>query len=454
MIERYTREQMGKIWSDQNKYQNWLKVEIAVLKAREKQRLVTWGIVGHIEENADFTVERIEEIDREIEHDMLAFIRTVQEHLDPQYAGEFHKGLTSYDVEDTAFSLMIKQSIQIILEDIEELRYILRERAAEHKLTAMIGRTHGQHAQPTTFGLLLLTYYEALGRAKDFFEQAEEAINYGKISGAVGCYGTSSPKVEEMACQELGLEPARISTQILQRDRIAKVIAAISICGCTLAKIAKDIRLLSQPEIREVREPFKEKQEGSSAMPHKKNPIISERICGQAKVLRANLQVALENIPTWLHRDLTQSSAERVILPDSFALLDYMLDKTRWLIQNLEVYPQNMEKNLKATQQVYASQKVKELLVVRGEDPQKAYRITQEASFKAIENQTPLRRILLTHEPTKSLFSKGKDRQALEDCFDLQYWIKADQIFKRFGIGQEESSDFTSGPGFFRRESK
>ena len=441
MIKRYVRKEMGEIWEDKNKYRKWLEVEMAVLRARAKIDLDHSAIKAekHIRENAKFTVERIEELDREIEHDMIAFITAVQENLDSKYAGEFHKGLTSYDIEEPATALLMMESADIIIENIELLIQVILEKAKEHKETIMIGRTHGQHAQPITFGLKLLNWHYSLENDLELVKQAKEVISYGKISGAVGTY-TLSPEIENFACWAvLRINPAKISTQILQRDRHAQMMSALAITAATVEQIATEIRILSQTEIGEVREPFKKKQKGSSAMPHKKNPIICERLCGQARIIRANLMAAIENIAVWSERDISQSSVERVIFPDSFQLLDYMLAKLTWVIQGLEVFPENMRANLEKTYGVIASGEVKTLLLNKGVEPEKAYRLVQDTSFIAINEKKTLMEVLLTWDKTADYFESATERQELSSCFEwknqLQY---IDQIFERFGVGKEK----------------
>lgn len=438
MIPRYKRKGMDEIWRDQNKYQKWLDVELAVLKAKVELDLIPEEVLMHIENNASFTVKRIEEIDKEIEHDMIAFIMTVQENLDPKFAGEFHKGLTSYDIEEPAMALLLQTSVQTIIRDIVILREAILKRAKEHKWTIMAGRTHAQTAEPITLGFKLLNWNYAFERNLTLLKQVREVISYAKISGAVGVYGDIDPRIEKIVCQNLKpafweFSPPKISTQILQRDRHAQMMSALAITAATIEKIATDIRLLSQTEIQELREPFKKKQKGSSAMPHKENPIICERLCGQARIIRANLMVAIENIATWHERDITQSSAERIIFADSFELLDYMLNKLTWVIEGMKVFPENMLANLEKIQGTWASQKVKTLLLNKGVEPEETYRLVQKSCFEAIKQKKHLKDIILGKRP--DLFASKKDTAELESCFDYKRHLKhIDEIFRRFGL--------------------
>jgi len=429
MIPRYVRKEMGRIWSDQNKFSKWLKVELAVLWTRYRLGALSRYAWRRICSRAHFTVEEIETLDKEIGHDMNAFIGVVQKYINSRYAGEFHKELTSYDVEEPALAIQTRESIDLIKEDIKTLKVALLARAKEHKWTIMAGRTHGVQAEAITFGLKLLVWYEALNRRLKMLDEAREVINVGKTSGAVGTY-TLPPVIEEMVCKKLGMKPAKISTQILQRDRHAQVITALAITAGTVEQIATELRRLCQTEIGEVQEPFTQKQKGSSAMAHKKNPVLLERICGLARVIRNNAGAALEDIATWAERDITQSSVERVIFPDSFQALDYIIDRLTWVIEKMEVFPERMLENLEKTQGTIFSQQVRVWLLEKGMEPEAAYRLTQETCFEAIRKSTPLIEILLLKpelceypvEEIKTLFNY---RNQL---------IHIDQIFARFGI--------------------
>lgn len=428
-IERYARKKMGEIWSEENKFRKWLDVEIAVLKARANRGLLSYAIVDSIKKDATFSVKRIKEIEKENKHDLLAFVEAVRENLSSDYAGEFHKGLTSYDVEDTALSLLIRESMEIIAEDTRELIASILKKAKEHKNTVMMGRTHGQQAQLTTFGMMLLDYYEALRRSLKMLETLGKEASIGKISGAVGAYTEISPDVEEVACYSLGLKPARTSSQIIFRDIHARIVSELVVIGGILEKIATDIRLLSIPEIGEVREPFGKKQKGSSAMPHKKNPITCENTCALIKILRSMSLAALEDISTWLQRDLTQSGAERFIFSHSFILLDRMLFNMKRVIDGLEVFPERMEENINRSFGVYASQGVRDFLIKKGMDPEKAYSLIQKACFDAVHSRKPLKEILQSKEEVKKLISS----EELDPFFDPQRYLRyVDDIFARF----------------------
>lgn len=430
MIPRYSRKEMKEIWSDENKYGKWLKVEVAFLEAKQTLGMISDEAVEHIAKNAKFSVKRIEEIDGEIEHDMNAFIMAIQENLDHKFSGEFHKGLTSYDVEDTAFALIILDAIKIIKIDIESLMYIIWDKARKQRQTVMLGRTHGQPAQLTTFGLKFLVWYSMFGRDLLRIRQAEEAIKFGKLSGSVGTYDLD-PKIEELTMQNLGLRPSNISTQIILRDVHAQLLSSIAICGATVENIAYQIWLLSQPEIGEAREPFRKKQKGSSAMPHKKNPVICERLFGQSRILRANLSAAIENIVSFGERDISHSSVERIISPDSFLLLDYMLDKMRWVIDGLEVFPGRMKENIEKTYGTIFSQQVKVLLLGKGMLAETVYRKLQEYSFKAISEKRQLLDLLLEDKEIGE-FAYPAD---IKDCFLPENQLKnIHHIFKRFGV--------------------
>lgn len=433
MIRRYVRPEMGSIWEDKNKYETWLKVELAVLEAKVELGLFSPEALKHIKSRVGFTVEEIEEMDKQIEHDMNAFIAVVQKSLDPYFAGEFHKGLTSYDVEEPALALLLVQSSDIIIEDVKNLMSAVMKKAKEHKKTVMIGRTHGQHAQPITFGLKLLNWYYSLEIDLKMVEQAREMVGYGKISGAVGTYPLGT-EIELSTCLALNIKPAKISTQILSRNRHAQLMSALAITAATVEQIATEIRLLSQTEIGEAREPFKKKQKGSSAMPHKKNPILCERLVGQARVIRGNLISALENVATWSERDISQSSVERVIFPDSFQLLDYMLTKLTWVIEGMEVFPSKMQENIRLTYGIFASQSVRNLLLEKGADPEESYRLIQELCFKAQEEKQNLFSLLLRDERTAGYFQEQSAREELKKSFSPLEQLKCvDQVFARFG---------------------
>jgi adenylosuccinate lyase len=384
LIPRYTRAAMGRIWSDENKYRCWLKVEAAA-----SQTLASFGIVPQaaadaIRDRGNFTVDRINAIEAEVKHDVIAFTTTVAEHIaNPEHSRWLHYGLTSTDVVDTAQALQIKEASALIRSGIVAISETLKRRALEFKNTPIIGRTHGIHAEPSTFGLKLLLWYAEMQRNLARFDAAAEDLRVGKLSGAVGTFGHLKPEHEEAICAELGLKPADIATQVLQRDRHAAYISTLAVLASSLDKIAVEIRHLQRTEVREAEEFFSEKQKGSSAMPHKRNPITSEQISGLARVMRANAQVALENVALWHERDISHSSAERVIFPDSTILADYLLAKTENLINRLLVYPARMLKNLESTGGLIFSGQLLLDLAESGMSREDAYRLVQSHAMRS-----------------------------------------------------------------------
>jgi adenylosuccinate lyase len=387
MIARYTRAEMGRIWSDANKYQCWLTVEIAASQALAKFGLVPQPAADAIRDRGAFTVDRINEIEAEVRHDVIAFTTTVAEHINnPEDSRWLHYGLTSTDVVDTAQALQLKAASAIIRAGIVALSNTLKKRAIEFKHTPIIGRTHGVHAEPSTFGLKLLLWYSEMQRNLTRFDAAAEDLRVGKLSGAVGTFGHLKPEHEEAICAELGLRPVEVATQVVQRDRHAAYVATLAVLASTLDKIATEVRHLQRTEVREAEEFFSEKQKGSSAMPHKRNPITSEQISGLARVVRANAQVAFENIALWHERDISHSSAERVILPDSTILVDYLLAKTENVIAKLLVYPARMLKNLESTGGLIFSGQLLLDLAESGMSREDAYRLVQGHAMNSWKN--------------------------------------------------------------------
>jgi adenylosuccinate lyase len=382
MIARYSRPSMAAVWSEQTKFNNWLRVELAATRALVRAGIVPVAAAEALEQRASFTVERIHEIEALTRHDVLAFTTAVAESVGPE-ARWLHYGLTSTDVVDTAQALALMQASDSIRTGIVRLREVLRKRAIEFQHTPTIGRTHGVHAEPTTFGMKLLLWYSEMGRNLHRFNAAAEDLRVGKISGAVGAFGKLKPSHEADILAELGLKPALISTQVLQRDRHAAYITTLAVMASTLDKIALEIRHLQRTEVREAEEFFSAGQKGSSAMPHKRNPITCENICGLARVVRGNAQVALENVALWHERDISHSSAERVILPDTTILADYMLDKTATLIEKLLVYPARMLKNLESTHGLVFSGQLLIDLAAAGISREDAYRIVQTHAMEA-----------------------------------------------------------------------
>jgi adenylosuccinate lyase len=388
MIARYTRPAMGKIWSDANKYQCWLTVEVAASQALAKFGLVPQSAADTIRDRGAFTVDRINEIESEVRHDVIAFTTTVAEHINsPEDSRWLHYGLTSTDVVDTAQSLQLKEASAIIRAGIVALSETLKRRAIEFKHTPIIGRTHGIHAEPSTFGLKLLLWYSEMQRNLTRFDAAAEDLRVGKLSGAVGTFGHLKPEHEEAICAQLGLRPVAVATQIVQRDRHAAYVSTLAVLASTLDKIATEIRHLQRTEVREAEEFFSENQKGSSSMPHKRNPITSEQISGLARVIRANAQVAFENIALWHERDISHSSAERILLPDSTILTDYLLHKTEQLIDKLLVYPARMLKNLESTGGLIFSGQLLLDLAESGMSREDAYGLVQGHAMNSWKNE-------------------------------------------------------------------
>ena len=384
MIARYTRPEMGRIWSDENKYRCWLRVEVAASQALAADGLVPQSAADTIAARGNFSVDRINEIEAEVRHDVIAFTTTVAEHIaDPEASRWLHYGLTSTDVVDTAQALQFKEVSEIIRAGILRLSEVLKTRALEFKHTPSIGRTHGIHAEPTTFGLKLLLWYSEMQRNLQRFDAAAEDLRVGKLSGAVGTFGHLKPAHEEAICAALGLKPVDIATQVIQRDRHAAYISTLAVLASTLDKIATEIRHLQRTEVREAEEFFSENQKGSSAMPHKRNPITSEQISGLARVIRSNAQTAFENVALWHERDISHSSAERVILPDSTILADYLLEKTATLIEKLLVYPARMLRNLESTGGLIFSGQLLLDLAESGMSREDAYRLVQQHAMRA-----------------------------------------------------------------------
>jgi adenylosuccinate lyase len=392
MIARYTRPAMGKIWSDENKYRSWLTVETAASQALARFGLVPQAAADAIRDKGNFTVARIDEIEAEVRHDVIAFTTTVAEHIDnPEHSRWLHYGLTSTDVVDTAQALQLKEASAIIRTGIVALAEVLKRRALEFKHTPIIGRTHGVHAEPSTFGLKLLLWYAEVQRNLTRFNAAAEDLRVGKLSGAVGTFGHLKPEHEEAICDALGLKPVPIATQVIQRDLHAAYVSTLAVLASTLDKIATEVRHLQRTEVREAEEFFSKKQKGSSAMPHKRNPITSEQISGLARVVRANAQTAFENVALWHERDISHSSAERVILPDSTILADYLLAKTSNLIDKLLVYPARMLKNLESTGGLIFSGQLLLDLAESGMSREDAYRLVQGHAMNSWKNDLVFR---------------------------------------------------------------
>lgn len=430
MIPRYTTPEMGRIWSDQHKYETWLKVEIAVCEVLAERGRIPQQSLENIKARAAFAPARIEEIEATTRHDVIAFLTNVAEHVGTD-ARFIHLGMTSSDLLDTSLALLCVEAGKQLQDRMYNFHQLLRERAREHKFTWQIGRTHGVHAEPVTFGLKLALWSEEMGRNLRRWEAALEDIAAGKISGAVGTYAHLSPEVEQQVCERLGLKPASISNQVVQRDRHASYLSAIALTGATLEKIALEVRHLQRTEIQEAEEPFKKGQKGSSAMPHKRNPIIAERVCGMARLLRADALAGLENVALWHERDISHSSVERVILPDATTTLDYMLLKMTDLMKGLAVYPERMEANLNLTGGLIFSQPVLLALVEKGASREEAYALVQRHAMEVWERGGDFRQLLQADPEVKALLSDGE----LDACFNYDNLRKnINAIFKRLGI--------------------
>lgn len=430
MIERYTRPEMGAIWTEENKYKAWLEVEILACEAWAELGDIPKEDVAKLRENATFDINRIYEIEQETRHDVVAFTRAVSETLGDERKW-VHYGLTSTDVVDTALSYLLKQTNEIILKDLENFLEILGNKAKEHKYTVMMGRTHGVHAEPTTFGLKIALWYEEMKRNIERFKEAADGVRVGKISGAVGTFANIPPFVEEYVCEKLGLEAAPISTQTLQRDRHAFYMATLALIGTSIEKMAVEIRGLQKSEIREVEEFFAKGQKGSSAMPHKRNPIGSENMTGLARVVRGYMLTAYENVPLWHERDISHSSAERVILPDATIAINYMLNRFGNIVKNLTVFPENMKRNMNSTFGLIFSQRVLLTLIDKGMAREEAYDIVQPKAMEAWETQVHFKELV---EGDTRITSK-LTQEEIDDCFDPTYHLsQVDTIFERVGL--------------------
>ena len=427
MITRYTRPVMGRIWEQENLYRQWLRVELAVVDAMAQLGQIPAQAAQEIAQKADFDVGRIEEIERETKHDVIAFLTCVTEYVGDS-ARYIHLGLTSSDILDTSLALLLRQAADILLDDMQALLAVLKRRAYEHRDTVMVGRSHGVHAEPTTFGLKLALWHSEMDRNRERLLRAQETISVGKVSGAVGTYANIDPEVEKLACVQLGLQPAPISTQIIQRDRHAEYFSTLAVIASSIEKIAIEIRHLQRTEVREAEEYFSEGQKGSSAMPHKRNPIGSENLCGLARLVRAHAVAAMENVPLWHERDISHSSAERVIIPDSNVLLDFMIHRLKGVLKNLVVYPENMQGNLDSSRGLVFSQGLLLALVNKGLSRDAAYRLTQQAAMRVWEEGGTFKdRVLADPDIGKHL-----SQDELQKLFDLKHHLRhVDELFRR-----------------------
>ena len=438
MIERYSRPQMKKIWSEENKFDKWLKVEIAVCEA--------WLALGKIPQEAitkirkaSYNLDHIADFLKVTHHDMTAFLKSVSQSLGEE-SRFLHLGLTSSDVMDTALGLQLEEAANLLAQDVAELILVLEDKAIEHKYTIMMGRTHGVHAEPTTFGLKMALWREEMKRNSQRLSEAAKQVSVGKISGAVGTYATVPPEVERIACDKLGLLPVPISSQIIQRDRHAQFVTTLALIATSLEKFATEIRGLQRTEILEVEEPFEAGQTGSSAMPHKRNPELCERVCGLARLIRGYALTSMENVALWHERDISHSSAERIILPDSCLALDYMLYIFSSVMRGLKVYPENMRRNLELTQGVIFSQRVLLTLIDKGMSREEAYRVVQDNAMKAWSEKTSFLSLLEFDERILVHLSKSE----LESLFDYNYYVKyVDSIFERLGLNKHPPCQIT-----------
>ncbi|WP_226659949.1 adenylosuccinate lyase [Pseudalkalibacillus hwajinpoensis] len=430
MIERYTRPEMGAIWTEENRYNAWLEVEILACEAWAELGIIPKEDVQKIRENAGFNVDRIHEIEEETRHDVVAFTRAVSETLGEERKW-VHYGLTSTDVVDTALSYQLNQANDILIKDIEKFIDVLKAKAQEHKYTVMMGRTHGVHAEPTTFGLKMALWYEEMKRNLERFKTAADNVRFGKLSGAVGTYANIDPFIEQYVCEKLGLQPAPISTQTLQRDRHAHYMSALALVATSIEKFAVEIRGLQKSETREVEEFFAKGQKGSSAMPHKRNPIGSENMTGMARVIRGYMTTAYENVPLWHERDISHSSAERVILPDATIALNYMLNRFAGIVSKLTVFPENMKRNMTRTYGLIYSQRVLLSLIDKGMAREAAYDLVQPKAMDAWERGIQFRELVEADPKITDQLSEAE----IEDCFDYNYHLKpVDMIFERLGL--------------------
>ena len=427
MIERYTLPQMRELWSDENKFRKWVEVEILACEAQAKLGNIPKSVVPRIRKKANFNVEKINQIEQKVKHDVIAFLTNLAEYVgeDSKY---IHLGMTSYDVVDTALSLILKEAGNIILKDLEGLRKVVRKKAFQYKKTPMIGRTHGVQAEPISLGLKFALWYAEIERDIERLKRAIKTVSVGKLSGAVGNFAHLSPKIEEYVCKKAGLVPASVSTQILQRDRHAEFITTMAIIAGSIEKFTTEIRNLQRTEILELEEGFTKGQKGSSAMPHKRNPFMCERLTGMARVVRGDALAALENMNLWHERDITNSAVERVILPDSTSLVDYILVNFTRIMENLTVYPENMLKNIDKTRGLVFSQRILTKLTQKTKTREEAYALVQENAMKAWNTGESFKELVLQDQRIKKYLSQKE----ILDCFDLKYYLRnVDYIFKR-----------------------
>ena len=427
MIPRYSRKRMADVWEAENRFRKWLQIEIFACEAMVDLGLVPRGALKEIQKRAGFDAARVEELEKTVKHDVIAFLTTVSERVGPA-ARYLHLGMTSSDILDTSLAMQMVEAAGILEEDLKAFLGVLKKRAFEHRYTPIVGRTHGMHAEPTTFGLKLALWHAEMERNLQRLGRAKERVGYGKISGAVGTFAHLPPEVEAYVCKKCGLKPAPVSSQIIQRDRHAEFFTTLAIIGASLEKIAVEVRHLQRTEVSEAEEPFTKGQKGSSAMPHKRNPIGSENIAGLSRVLRGNAWASLENVALWHERDISHSSVERVIGPDSTILLDYMLDRMTRIVDQLVVYPENMKTNLEKTRGMVYSEGILLKLVQKGLTREEAYALVQKAAFRVLEGKKDFQSILLRD---RAILRHLKPKE-IQECLDLSHSLRhVDTIFKR-----------------------
>ncbi|HQB34878.1 MAG TPA: adenylosuccinate lyase [Syntrophorhabdus sp.] len=430
MIERYTLKRMADVWSDENRFRKWLEIEVLICEAYGSLSEIPPEDLKSIKERANFNIDRINEIEKRTKHDVVAFIESVAEFIGPS-SKYIHMGATSSDILDTSFACLLKEASEILIADIENFMTVLKEKAFEHKLTPMIGRTHGIHAEPITFGLKMAHFYDEMRRNLERMKAAKERVSHGKISGAVGTFAHLQPSIEEYVCKNLGLKPAPISTQIVPRDYHAEFFTTLAIVASSVEKMSLEVRNLQRTEVGEVEEFFAKGQTGSSAMPHKRNPVASENLCGLARLLRGYALSALENIPLWHERDISHSSVERVIAPDATILLDYMLERVKNMYKNLMVYPDRMEKNLSMSQGLHHSESILLSLIKKGLTRQEAYKLTQSVAMKCYDHGLDFRTELKRDQSIAQFLQESE----IDDITTNEHYFKyVDTIFARVFI--------------------
>ncbi len=430
MIPRYTRPEIGDIWTDENRFRIWLQIEVLACEAMHRLSLVPKADLERIRKRADFDVDRILEIEKEVNHDVIAFLTNVAEYVGPS-ARYIHRGLTSSDILDTSLAVQMVQAMDVLIRDVKAVRRAAAAKAKKYKYTPMIGRSHGIHAEPITFGLKMALMYDEFGRALKRLETAREIVRVGQLSGAVGTHAHLDPSVEAYVCRKLKLRPATISTQVLQRDRHAEYMSAIALVGASVDRWATEFRHLQRTEVHEMEEFFGAEQKGSSAMPHKKNPITGEKLSGLARLLRGNLVVALENVALWHERDISHSSAERIIMPDSTIALDHMLVGLERLVRQMRVFPKRMQENLDMTHGLIHSQQVLLLLTDNGVSREKAYRIVQRNAMQTWETGVELYELVCADSDVQ----KAVSREQLDEVFNIQnHFRDVDRTFRELGL--------------------